>query len=134
MPSRVKKGALPVESEVELDVSKAMAESQRRIMRLRKQRDERLLGVVAECQDELKALAEVKKDDYERKRQKMAGEQVRHVTTLMDSIERRRAIEEEMRKIVDDMCEAMYEVESMIWAGYEGRWEEVANCIRRDVA
>lgn len=53
---------------------------------------------------------------------------MRHVKALMDRVERRMKIEEEMKSIVDGMCSVMHEVEGMMWAGYKGRWEETERC------
>ncbi|KFH47278.1 hypothetical protein ACRE_019270 [Hapsidospora chrysogenum ATCC 11550] len=129
MPVRRKAKAQSECSEDELDFTTSIMEAQRITQRLKKQKEDRLKAVVADSRKAVEDLRFRVEKHYEQQRQQSTAARAKHITTLVENMEKRSKIEAEMMEILGGMSARMKEVEDMILAGYDGRLEEVMSVL-----
>ncbi|KAF4455420.1 t-complex protein 1 [Fusarium austroafricanum] len=102
-----------------------MLSTQQRIMQLKKERDERMNAIVKESAAELDKLR-ARVVTYQQDRRKKEVETIAaSVLRIIEAVERRKDIEQEMATLVSQVTNTTREVEDMMKIGFRGREEDV---------
>ncbi|KAL7787525.1 hypothetical protein V8C37DRAFT_390187 [Trichoderma ceciliae] len=113
------------------DPGDAALEAQRRILKLKKERDENIKAVAAESEAalaELRAKVIAWHEDLQRQR----AERRQHcLTEIIQHLERRESMEDKMVAIVNEARATVVDLEAMMLAGYQGREKDVASAMEK---
>ncbi|CAG9971507.1 unnamed protein product [Clonostachys byssicola] len=110
----------------ESDTEWVAFQTQVKIQKLRKERDQQMAAVITDAENALKGVkARAVAVHAEQLRGKLKFKS-QCVNNIAQSLERRQAIEAQMVELVADTHAKMREVEDVIMAGYEGREREAS--------
>ncbi|KAF4948708.1 hypothetical protein FSARC_13673 [Fusarium sarcochroum] len=107
------------------DPSFLAMQAQQRLFQLKKERDERMNAVVkgsAAAMDKLRGrVVRYQKEQ----RTKETDVLVASISQIVEAVERRRDIEQQMKTLVTQVSSTTQEIEEMMKAGFQGREEDV---------